>query len=119
MYTVTGAARRCARSASKRMGIPSGRRSSGRPYRSRALLLVTSGGLFMIVALGPAKCARRGRRREVEPSAAIRPSLSLVDQRLWTLGAGRLGMIRVKIAAYRLVGVDCHNGRYGHGTLGI
>jgi hypothetical protein len=33
---------------------------SGKPYLVRALLLVTSGGLFWIVALGPEKCAIRG-----------------------------------------------------------
>jgi hypothetical protein len=33
---------------------------NGKPYFSRALLLVTSGSLFWIVAVGPEKTAMRG-----------------------------------------------------------
>src|SRR2546425_4856573 len=51
---------RCARRASKRSGLPSGLVSSGRPYLPRALLLVTRGGLFWMVALDPARWAIRG-----------------------------------------------------------
>jgi hypothetical protein len=43
--------------ALERIGVPSGLVTSGSPYFRRALLLVTSGGLFRMVALGPAKWA--------------------------------------------------------------
>jgi hypothetical protein len=40
--------------------------TTGSPYFRRALLLVTSGGLFRMVALGPAKWAMRGLAVMVE-----------------------------------------------------
>jgi hypothetical protein len=57
---VTGAAKRCARNTSKRIGEPSLLVRSGKPYFSRALLLVTNGSLFWIVAVGPENTAMRG-----------------------------------------------------------
>src|SRR2546430_17078594 len=59
-YTVTGAARRCGLSASKRRRAPlaSSRRCS--PRFSRALLLVTSGGELEMVAFDPEMWAMRG-----------------------------------------------------------
>src|SRR5262245_17214571 len=78
---------RCARNASKRSGLPSGFVKSGRPYFSRALLLVTSGGLFWIVAFDPARCAMRGFSDIVilplspsRPEAAIDPRHHVPDQ---------------------------------------
>ncbi len=53
MYTVTGFANRWGRTESNRPGI------SGKPARARALLLVTSGGVFWIVAVGPENTAMR------------------------------------------------------------
>ena len=45
------------RSASNRIGLPSGLVRRGSPCFSRALLLVTSGSLFWIVAVGPENTA--------------------------------------------------------------
>jgi hypothetical protein len=57
---VTGAAKRCGRSTSKRIAAPSVWLRGVNPYFSRALLLVTSGSVFWIVAVGPEKTAIRG-----------------------------------------------------------
>jgi hypothetical protein len=42
------------------MAEPSAWRRGGKPYLARALLLVTSGSVFWIVAVGPEKTAMRG-----------------------------------------------------------
>src|SRR5262245_64529639 len=71
MWTVTGAARRWGRRASNRSGLPSGLVRSGKPYLCRALLLVTRGSLFWIVAVGPEKTAILGL---AEGGIAVIPS---------------------------------------------
>src|SRR5215813_9441887 len=53
-------ARRWGRRASNRSGLPSGLVRSGKPYWCRALLLVTRGSLFWMVAVGPEKTAILG-----------------------------------------------------------
>src|ERR1700730_1161222 len=59
---VAGLARRCARRASKPCSLPSGLSRGARPYFLLALLEVTRGGVFWIVAVGPAKWAIRALR---------------------------------------------------------
>src|ERR1700736_4424109 len=59
---VAGLARRCARRASKRCSLPSGLSRGARPYFLLPLLEVTRGGVFWIVAVGPAKWAIRALR---------------------------------------------------------
>jgi hypothetical protein len=59
------------------MGLPSGFARSGSPYCSLALLLVTSGALFAIVAVAPENTAIVGfgeRREDVTSSIRLPPS---------------------------------------------
>src|SRR5690349_13992870 len=57
-----GVARRCGRRTSNRAGAPSGLVIGGRLCFALALLDVTKGGVFWIVALGPARWAIRALR---------------------------------------------------------
>src|SRR5690606_18161379 len=57
--TFAGAARRCVRRASNFWALPSALARRGRPSLARALLEVTKGGVFWMVAVGPARCAMR------------------------------------------------------------
>src|ERR1044072_8583695 len=86
MENLTGGANRWGRSISNRAVGPFGVWRRGSPHFPLALLLVTSGSLFWIVAVGPENTASRGSCFLTSELAAIDFSLSRIQgsrRRYW------------------------------------
>src|ERR1700722_7183248 len=68
---------------------PSGWCSGARPYFSRALLDVTKGGVFWIVAFGPERCAMRSFAL-VSMGTPLLNRLVLRPRRAWRAGREKI-----------------------------